>query len=177
MASHLHYEKNSMRKSHRINIPLKIHVQNGMYDTHDWSLTGISVKAKDGVFSTEHLYDAVLMLGLQEATISLKVKLKCIYHEAGRYGFEFVELSKKNKKILRRYLELYLDGNLHQVDDLMSVYEEPDIGSAIQEPVKLNDEEAKGLEKSFLRRSIGAILVSLGLFSVIGALLYYNFHQ
>jgi multidrug resistance efflux pump len=40
--------------------------------------------------------------------------------------------------------------------------------------VKLNENEKAGLEKSFLRKSIGAILLSLLLFLVIAGLLYQN---
>ena len=175
MSTKMHYEKNSMRKSHRINIPLKIRIGNDMYDAFDWSMTGVSIKSKyDDIFIRQELYDGVLLLGLTEATISLKVKLKQTYHIDGKYGFEFIDFSSKNKKVLRRYLELYFDGKLNQVDDLMAIYEEPDINSVIQEPVKLSDDEKSGLEKSFLRKSIGAILFSLLLFAGIAALLYQN---
>ena len=176
MSTNLHYEKNSMRKSHRITIPLKIHVQNKMYDVLDWSLTGVSISDKDTTsLKGQEFYDAVLMLGLSDASMSLRVKLRRVYHKDGKYGFEFTDLSSKNKKVLRRYLELYLDGKLEQVDDLMAVYEEPDINSAIQEPVKLNEQEKGNLEKSFLRKSLGAMLFSLLLLAGIATLLYQNF--
>lgn len=174
MSTQVYYEQNSMRKSHRIKIPLKIYIQNSMFDSLDWSMTGVSVESSNKSFENHAIYDGVLLLGLQESTISLKIKLKCTYHKNGKYGFEFVNISNKNRKVLRRYLELYLDGRLNQVDDLMAIYEEPDINTAIQQPVKLNEVEKTSLEKSFLRKSIGTIIFSLLLLAGITALLYQN---
>ncbi len=174
MSTRIHYEKNSMRKSHRIKIPLKIDIQNSIYNSYDWSMTGVSIYGQDDNFIENEFYDGVILLGLQDATISLKVKLKCTYRKNDKYGFEFLNISSKNRKVLRRYLELHLDGKLDSIDNLMAVYEEPDINSAIQEPVKLTDDEKTGLEKSFLRKSLGAILFSLLLLAGIAALLYQN---
>ena len=175
MPTHIQYEKNSMRKSHRISIPMKIHVNNTIYDSINWSLTGASIKAVNGEsFLKEKLYDAVLMLGMKDATVSLKVQLKSVYEKDGVFGFEFVNLSDKNKKVLRRYLEFYLDGKLDNVDGLLSTFEEPELNSAILEPVKLSDNEKDGLEKSFFRKSLWAMLLSLFLLAAIATLVYQN---
>ena len=175
MSLQLQYEKNSMRKSHRIQFPLKVYIQNSIYDVLDWSMTGLSINTKDNSFIVNDFYDAVLLLGLKDATISIKIKLKCVYKNGDRYGYEFSELSDKNRKMLRRYLEFYLDGKWDDMDELIGVYGEPDIDTALREPVKLNDLEKSSLEKSFLRKSIGAVIFSLFLFLLIAATIFYNF--
>jgi multidrug resistance efflux pump len=174
MSLQLQYEKNSMRKSHRIQFPLKVYIQNNIYDVLDWSMTGLSINTKDNSFIVNDFYDAILLLGLKDATISIKIKLKCVYKNGDRYGYEFTQLSDKNRKILRRYLEFYLDGKWDDMDELIGVYGEPDIGTALKEPVKLNDHESSALKKTFLRKSISAILLSLFLLFIIGAVLVYN---
>ncbi len=174
MSLQLHYEKNSMRKSYRTQIPLKVYLDNNMFDTYDWSLRGLSIKSNKSDFKEQNFYDAVLVLDLSEANISLKVKLKLIYKKDDKFGFEFDKLSNKNSKLLRRYLELHLDGKLDQVDSLMAVYEEPEIAMVISEPIKLNDDEKKTLKKSFLRKSVKSIVFSLFLLGSIGAILYHN---
>jgi len=174
MSLQLQYEKNSMRKSHRIQFPLKVYIQNNIYYVNDWSMTGLSIKTDDNSFIVNDFYDAVLLLGLKDATISIKVKLKCVYNNGDRYGFEFSELSGKNRKMLRRYLEFYLDGKWDDMDELIGVYSEPDIDTALKEPVKLNDLEKSSLQKSFLRKSLSAVLLSLFLLLLIGATLFYN---
>ena len=177
MSKNIHYENNSMRKSHRISIPVKLRVENNLYDVYDWSMTGLSVSDKQKrSFTVGNTYDSVFMLAMTDATVSIKTKIVCKNEKNGRYGFEFVNLSNKNKKVLRRYLELYLDGNLASVDDIISTYREPDIKSAIVEPVKLNESEKTLVEKSFLRRTWGALLFSLLFLSLLAALLYQNFY-
>jgi multidrug resistance efflux pump len=174
MSLQLQYEKNSMRKSHRIEIPLKVYIQNNIYNVIDWSMTGLSISTKANSFIVDDFYDAVLLLGLKDATISIKIKLKCVYGKENRYGYEFNELSDKNRKMLRRYLEFYLDGKWDDMDELIGVYSEPDIGTALKEPVKLNDLEKSSLQKSFLRKSLSAVVFSFLLLLLIGATLFYN---
>ncbi len=168
-------EKNSMRKSHRFDIPMKLHIKNDSYETVDWSMTGVSIKAdKNDNFKVDSFYDGVLLLGMADASISLKVKLKCVYFKRDRYGFEFSKFSPKNKKILRRYLELYLDGKIDDIDDLLAIYHEPDIEPVLDLPVKLTDDEKSRLHKSFLRKSIGSIAAFVFLLLVITVVVFYN---
>ncbi len=175
MSLHIQCEKNSMRKSHRFDIPMKIHIQSHVYKTIDWSMVGVSIEAKSSNdFEVNNFYDAVLLLGMLDASISLKVKLKCVYFKNNRYGFEFSEFSQKNKKILRRYLELYIDGKIQDIDDLLAIYEEPDINPVLNLPVKLTDDEKSQLQKAFLRKSIGSIIVSILLLLSIVGILFYN---
>ncbi len=174
MSLQLHYEKNSMRKSHRMQIPLKIYLNNSMFSAYDWSLTGLSIKSKESSFKEKNFYESVLLLDLGEATISLKVKLKLIYKKDDKFGLEYDKLSSKNSKMLRRYLDLHLYGKLDETDKLMAVYEEPEIATVISEPIKLNDDEKKVLERSFLRKSFSTILFSLLLLGSIGSILFHN---
>jgi multidrug resistance efflux pump len=136
-------------------------------------MTGLSIHT-EYLYNEDEFYDAILLLGMNDATISIKTKLKCIYKKRDRYGFEFSELSQKNRKLLRRYLEFYMDGKYEDMDELIGVYAEPDLDAVLKEPVKLNDLEKSNLKKSFLRRSLSAILFSIFLLFFIGVTLYYN---
>ena len=89
---------------------------------------------------------------MKEANISFNVNLKLIHKSGDKLGFEYEDISLKNKKVLRRYIELYFDGKLDETDTLVSTYEEPDIISAIHNPIKLNEYEKSKLESSFLRK-------------------------
>jgi multidrug resistance efflux pump len=112
---------------------------------------------------------------MNEATVSLRFKLKAVNQKRGRVGFEYINLSEKNRLLLRQYIELYLDGKLDQIDNVMAIYNEPDITTAIKAPLSLNDDEKTELERSFRRKSFSSILLSLLLFSILGGVLYYNF--
>ena len=172
----MRYEENSMRKAHRVDIPIFIIIDNTQYRVIDWSLTGLSIKVVSAVdFINAEEYASLLLLGMNEATVSLRLMLKVVNQSSDRVGFEYVNLSEKNRLLLRRYIELYLDGKLDQVDNVLAIYEEPDIPTVIQTPLSLNDSERSSLERSFKRKSLSSILLTFLLFSIIGGFLYYNF--
>jgi multidrug resistance efflux pump len=167
------FEQNSLRKSHRTTISLGAVIENRSYQVIDWSMTGLSVKLEnDADFKVGNNYKSLLILNMKEANISFNVNLKLIHKSGDKLGFEYEDISLKNKKVLRRYIELYFDGKLDETDTLVSTYEEPDIISAIHNPIKLNEYEKSKLESSFLRKSIQAILYTLLLLGVLGALFY-----
>ncbi len=175
MSSIIRYEENSMRKAHRVDVPIFVIIDNIQYRVIDWSLTGLSIKVINNVnFVHKKEYNSLLLLGMNEATISLSLTLKAVNQKRGRAGFEYVDLSEKNRLLLRRYIELYIDGKLDQVDSVMAVYNEPDISSAIKAPLRLNDHEKSELESSFRRKSFSSIIFSLLLLSILGGVLYYN---
>ncbi len=176
MSSLIRYEKNSMRKAHRVDIPIFVIIENVQYRVIDWSLTGLSIKVVNNIkFAPQKEYNSLLILGMNEATVSLNMKLKVVNQKRGRVGFEYINLSQKNRLLLRQYIELYLDGKLDQVDNVMAIYNEPDINTAIKAPLSLNDDEKTELERSFRRKSFSSILLALLLFSILGGILYYNF--
>lgn len=175
MGSQYRYEKNSMRKSHRMNIPLRVIINNEAYDVLNWSLTGISVASSDNAtWRSETSYPAILQLGLQGATVSLKIQLKYVHSKKNRIGFEYLNLSEKSKKTLRHYMELHLDGKLDSVDNLIALHHEPEFESDLTTPLKLDEQEKAMIQKSFFRNSVTSLLYMLMLVVAIGAVTYYN---
>jgi len=169
------FAQNSLRKSHRTTISLGTIIEHNSYHVIDWSMTGLSIKGStDDSFKVGNSYESLMILNMKEANISFKVDLKLIHKSGDKLGFEYVDISLKNKKVLRRYLELYLDGKLDETDTLIATYEEPDIISAIHNPIKLNEYEKSSIESSFLRKTIQAFLYTLLLLGILGALFYKN---
>ena len=168
------FEKNSMRKSYRTSIPLQVVIEGHTYNAIDWSLTGLALSSLHKQLSVGQLIDATLVLAMHEAHISIPVTLHHEYTEDGRSGFSFVDLSEKNKNVLRRFIEMVIEGSVDRVDDIVAIYEEPKIDTPIQTPVTLQDEEAQALSVSFRRTAFKYLLFALFVLMIFGALFFYN---
>ncbi len=169
------FEKNSMRRSYRTSIPLQVVLEGDTYNAIDWSLTGVALANIDKVYLPGEEVKAVLILPLYEATLTFPVTLLHEYTEEGRSGFSFVDLGEKNRNILRRFIELAIEGKVDRVDDIIAIYEEPQIDTPIQTPVTLQEDEAHALKNSFLRSAARYILFALFVAALAGVLLFYNF--
>ncbi len=169
-----YFEKNSMRKSYRTTMPLYIVIDQQSHRALDWSLTGAAIKSLDMPFKPGETIEGVILLKMPDASVSIPVKLKHIYTQNGRTGFSFENLSEKNRNVLRRFIDLSIEGKIDNADDVIAVYEEPAVETPVQAPVKLQDEEARALKSSFLRASLRYILLGVALLAVLGLLLFYN---
>jgi membrane fusion protein (multidrug efflux system) len=168
------FENNSMRKSYRTSLPLKVVLNGEHFNAIDWSLTGLALKDLPFTLEPGEKIKALLILPMYEATLSLPVMLLHEYTEKGRSGFSFIDLSSKNKNVMRRFIELAISGKIDRVDDIIAVYEEPHIETPIQTPVILQEDEAQALKVSFLRTSVKYILFAFVIFGLLGLLLFYN---
>ena len=169
-----YFEKNSMRKSYRTTIPLYLMIDQQSYRALDWSLTGIAVSGLDTTLKPNEEIEAVILLKMPEATVSIPVTLKHIYSKEGRTGFAFLNLSEKNKNVLRRFIELSIEGKIDDAEDVIAIYEEPSLPTPVQAPVTLQEEEAKELKSSFMRSSLRYLLLGAALLTIFGVLLFYN---
>ena len=168
------FEQNSLRRSHRNTIPLRVMIENQNYEALDWSLTGLALEDFSVDMRVGESVQAFLSLPMPEATLSIMVRLQLRYAKSNRYGFAYENLSNSNKKVLRRYVEMAIDGDAHDTNALVALYQEPDIQTPINEPVKLDDIEKDQLSKEFHRTSWRYILFSALFFAVLAGLLYYN---
>ena len=58
---------------------------------------------------------------MQDAKLEIPIKLQFKVKRDTSSGFEFVDLTEKNKRILREFLELSIEGRLDQTDGLLSI--------------------------------------------------------
>ncbi len=169
------YEKNSMRKSYRTSIPLRVLIADKTYHAIDWSLTGLALQHFENSATPGDEIDAFLQLQLEDILLSLPVRLKYEYREGERYGFSFVSLSEKNRAILRRFIDLAIEGDVENVENILALYYEPKQLPAVEERLSLEKEEKRELERAFWRTAWRYILFALLLFALLGALLFYHF--
>ena len=168
------FEKNSLRKSYRTTIPLQVVLDGKSYNAIDWSLTGLALEIPNFQYSPGDKIDAQLILPILDAKLSLPVTLFYEYNYDNRNGFSFIDLSEKHKNVLRRFIEMAIEGKIDRVDDIVAVYEEPEITTPIQTPVTLQEEEAHELKRSFVRTSARYLLFAASVIGFLGLVIFYN---
>jgi membrane fusion protein (multidrug efflux system) len=167
-------EANYMRRAHRVDIPLLIVIDSVAYKSKNWSMTGAGIENFNKELQKDEIITGSIILALKEARIEMPIKLQFKVKIGDVSGFEFTEITQRNKKVLREFLELSIEGRLDQIDGLLSIYNEPVLDSPIKESVVLSDEEQSVLKKEFAKRS--KLYIKLGIiFAVLVlATLYYN---
>ncbi|MBU0720956.1 HlyD family efflux transporter periplasmic adaptor subunit [bacterium] len=167
-------EANYMRRAHRVDIPIIIVIDSVAYKSKDWSMTGAGVENFSKELQKDEIIPASIVLALKEAKIEMPIKLQFKLKRGTLSGFEFAEISQKNKRVLREFLELSIEGKLENIDGLLSIYNEPIVDTPIKESVVLSDEEESVLKKEFAKRSKLYIKLGIILFIVLILTIYYN---
>ncbi|MEA1920865.1 MAG: PilZ domain-containing protein [Campylobacterota bacterium] len=172
-------EQNCNRKTHRLNIPIQAIIDNHSYTVEDWSTHGLKIKLSSSDFpiklEVDDSTDISLVLPTGESSIVLQVKviIRSIYE--GKYGIEILEISDKNKRVLRHYATLAMDGNRNHIDELSSSLFMTNVPTPITEPIQLSDKEYKNIHNKFLKRFFFYIGVGTLFTGVIVLILFYNF--
>lgn len=170
-------EANSKRKSLRIAIPLYVEIAGRTYSVRDWSTTGLGLVGLEDAPEPGTVVPARISFPLLESTLTLAVELQFrARHDDEVYGFDFHELSARNKRVLRHYIELSVDGKLGDVEDIVAVAAAPLTHSPIELPLNLAQPAAAyGTLQHFRARNYAAVLVGLTAILAVASLLFYNF--
>ncbi|UCM99437.1 HlyD family efflux transporter periplasmic adaptor subunit [Sulfurimonas sp. SWIR-19] len=167
-------EPNQMRRAHRVTVPLTIVINKKAYKTKDWSMTGAGIEGFAPDMEIGETIDASIVLAMKNAKLEIPVKLKLKVKGKESSGFEFIELSEQNKGVLRKFLELSIEGRLDQTDALLSIYHEPIIDTPITESIVLSDAEESTLKQAFQKRAKLYIQLGIAFFILILLTIYYN---
>ncbi len=170
-------ELNYQRKAHRITIPIQISIDNVNYDVIDWSTTGLRIEDKEGVLKNNIQIDdkktayIILPTGNSSVTLKLQIRLK----NADKLGFEISEMDEKNRRVLRHYATMSIEGNGERIEDLMSDLFMVNVQTPIKEPIALTESEAKEVHLSFVKKAILYSVSTFFLIVLICSTLIYNY--
>ncbi len=168
-------EGNSRRRAHRVDLPMAVEIADRTYLARDWSVGGLSVAVPSGPPAKKgEVLSARLVIPMREAFLTLPVELRLVAYDGEVARFSFVELSPRNRRILRQYIELGIDGRLDNVEDMVSLLAQPELPSPIRDALVLSETEEEELSCALRRR--GALSLLSGLLFVLGlaATLFYN---
>jgi multidrug resistance efflux pump len=166
-------EANLPRKAMRVAIPLFVEIDGRSHAASDWSTTGVGLSDLPRVPGMGELVPARLSFPMLESTLLIPVQLVYRGEHDGVAGFEFHELSARNRRILRHYIELSLDGKLGDVDDIVAVAALPATDTPVQAPLTLQGASG-GLPRPSRTRAFGAVLLGLAVLAAAGGLVWYN---
>jgi multidrug resistance efflux pump len=163
-------EANLQRKAMRVAIPLFVELDGHSYPAHDWSIAGLSLSdLPPGVVEGEPV-DARLSFPMLESTLLIPVRMALRNQHDGFYGFEFHDLSQRNRRILRQYIEMSLDGKMGEMDGMVAVAALP-ATAELHGPLSLQPPVTSGRRRG---RLLGSMLAGLAVVAVAGGLVYYN---
>jgi multidrug resistance efflux pump len=165
-------EANLPRKAMRVAIPLFVEIDGKSHAARDWSTSGVGLADLERMPEQGELVQARLSFPMLESTLLIPVQLAYRGVHDGVAGFEFHGLSPRNRRILRHYIELSLDGKLGDVDDIVAVAALPAGGSPVQAPLTLG--HAGEVAPRNAAKLAGAVLVGLAVLATAGGLLWYN---
>ena len=169
------FEVNDKRKSHRINIPIKVIIDNATYFVKDWSASGLKVEypPADIEIGDEISISIILPTGGSAIILDSKAIVRNEYQ--GYYGVEFKDMDDKNNRVLRHYATLAIEGNINHVDDISSDLFMTNIQTPIKEPILLTDNEDKDIHKVFWKKVFYYILFAMLFIVIVIYTLLYNY--
>lgn len=165
-------EANLPRKAMRVAIPLHVEIAGRTHAAHDWSTTGVGLTDVEPVPRQGEVIDARLSFPMRDSTLLIPVQLVYRSQHGSVHGFEFHELSPRNRRILRHYIELSLDGKLGEVDDIVAVVALPGTGTPVHAPLLLQG--GGGLPRPNRARMAGAVLLGLAVVGAAVGIVWYN---
>src|SRR4051812_17210703 len=149
-------EANLPRKAMRVAIPLFVEIEGRNHAARDWSTTGVGIGDLERVPAEGELLSARLSFPMLESTLLIPVQLVYRGEHDGVAGFEFHDLSARNRRILRHYIELSLDGKLGDVDDIVAVAALPAAETPVHAPLTLQG-ASRVLPGGSKTRAFGAV--------------------
>lgn len=167
-------EPNYSRKAQRIDLPLLVQINNQTYKTKDWSLAGLGILDLDLPFEMDKSMDCRLILPMDGANFVLPATIVMRNKRGAIIGCEFKDLAPKTKRVLRRFIELAIEGHLDNVEDFIAAYSEPAFETPIGEALALEEKEAIKIKKTFLKKSLAFLFVGVVVVLVIGYTTVYN---
>lgn len=166
-------EANLPRKAMRVAIPLFVEIEGRNHAATDWSTTGVGLTDLERVPEEGELLQGRLSFPMLESTLLIPVQLVYRGLHEGIAGFEFHDLSPRNRRILRHYIELSLDGKLGDVDDIVAVAALPAADTPVHAPLTLHTAPG-ALPRASRARVAGAALLGLAVLATAAGLVWYN---
>jgi len=170
-------ELNHQRKAHRITIPIMISIDHATFNVLDWSTTGLRIEDRDDILANSlKLNDEIkAMLILPTGKSSVVLELTIVLRNLKNLGCEITEMEEKNRRVLRHYATMSIEGNGQRIEDLMSDITMANVQTPIKDSIALTEDESKEIHMSFIKKVIFYGVAGLLLFITVMATFMYNY--
>lgn len=167
-------EANLQRKALRVTIPLFVEIDGVQHPVRDWSTTGLGVAGLPHTLQPGSVVAARISFPMLESTLLIPVQLVYRGTRDDVSGFEFHDLSARNRRVLRHYIELSMDGKLGDVDDIVAVATLPAAQSPVDTPLNVATVAPSTLQQ-YRSRAWGGIALGIVLVAGLVGVALYNF--
>lgn len=154
-------EDNSRRKFHRVSLKLKLEYNGHLYSVRDWSVGGVAIESFDPGLSIGDVVNIRVVLPMPDSQLFVQMPVRVCNNRGSVTGCEFHNLNPRQKRILRHYVEMALEGQLQSVDDMIAITTAPVIASPIDEALTFTELEKNAIEKNFRRKSYVTIAMAV----------------
>lgn len=132
------FEGSHLRKTFRLKLPAEVVLENKRYTVLDWSYGGFRIqKSKEEKFEDKE-YPLLFILHFEGFSVELKAKAKLRWQKEIESGFEFTDLSDSAKKVMKEYMEAYIEGRLTDIGGIISEIEIQTVIPEIEPPLDKN---------------------------------------
>lgn len=106
------HHKNQWRMSDRIKLPAWVIINNQRYDLIDWSFAGFAI-VTETVFKVGDVVELTLTLPFEHHNAQCNLHAEVRMQDPGSTGFEFVDIPQSVRLMMREYVEMFVEGQLH----------------------------------------------------------------
>ena len=169
------FEPNYLRKTYRLKLPAEVLIENKKYKVVDWSYEGFGIeKSPQDNFEKEKEYNVKFVLPFASFQVSFNAKAVLKWQKENRAGFQFLHLSDEIKRMIRSYVEAYIEGRLEDVGGILSPARTQVIPPQIEKP--LSEEERRKLNLKFFIAGFFYTAGFVGLIALFLAVFVYFRH-
>lgn len=159
-------EDNSRRKFHRVSLTLKLEFKGQLYSVKDWSVGGVGIESFDPDVQIGDVVNVRVVLPMPDSQLFVQMPVRICNVRGYVTGCEFHNLNPRQKRILRHYVEMAVEGQLQSVDDMIAITTAPVIASPIDEALTFTELEKNAIEKNFRKKSIVTIAMAVAVAAV-----------
>lgn len=150
-----------------------VEIDGKTYKAYDWSVSGLSIRDDLTSVTKYEELPVRILLPLSDAQLTLDVEAVVRRNLPGDIGFEFLNMTAKNRRILRHYIQLHVDGKLDNIEDFVSILSAPTVDTPLTGALNVSDQSTDEMVRRFKKRGwITASLILLFLIIFSGTLFY-----
>jgi hypothetical protein len=169
------FEKNQLRKSHRVNLPAKAFMAGGEYPVLDWSLEGFRCSVPNDDLHDDWVGEVTFILPLSGMNVTFDAVARLRRRGESGAGFSFDSINDRSKMLLKTYIQASIEGKLDDIQGIISRVEATEIPMETEKPLTM--EERTAFRRSFTGRALVYWVLGIVLFGLILLVLYNNFSR
>lgn len=165
-------ENNTNRKYYRIELPARVKIKDKFYEVKDWSLGGFMIDSEEDVCRNDWEGTVKLLLPFDGVEVAVVSHAKVAWVSEGRAGFTFENLSSRGKNILKTYLKSSIEGNLGEIDGVLSYVDSQEIPLPTEKP--MTESEESNFKSNFYKRSLRYGIIALSFLTIVAIIFLFS---